>query len=226
MSFGSFQNTIIRFRDLIALGFLNLLWFVLLTAALTPQRQMLLDWARYRRERVTTAKQFWSRSIVKDLLWGEKSPALVAIAINLLIAALVVTPWILSWHNHSAPFQGLATITLGITFTLICAAIAQLMMFMKSPKRAIWAASAVVAVLVLPPIVFGILRLSPATVPLAWLFSIGAFSVFQAGVSMTTAFTAFLGHLGILSVLSLSLTRQLRKAGESETKALLVASRS
>jgi len=214
------------FNDLIWLGFLNLLWFMVLFAALTPQRQMLIDWARYRRERVTSARQFWSRSIVKELVWGEKSPALVAIALNLLIAAVVVVPWILSWQGYSSSRQGLATLVLGSTFTLLCAAIAQLMMFMKSPKRAVWAASTVAAVVILPPVVLSVLQFSYTEVPLAWLFSIGAFTVFQQGVSMTTAFTAFLGHLGILSLLSLRLTRQLKRAGESEMKALLAASRS
>ncbi|XHX79581.1 MAG: hypothetical protein RBJ76_06600 [Stenomitos frigidus ULC029] len=213
------------FHDLVLLGFCNLLWFMVLFAALTPQRQMLIDWARYRRERVTSAKQFWSRSIVKELVWGEKSPALMAIALNLLIAAVVVVPWILSWQDFSDPLQGLATIVLGSTFTLICAAIAQLMMLMKSPKRAVWAASMVAAVVILPPFVLNVLQLSYTEVPLAWLFSIGAFTVFQQSVPMTAIFTALLGHLGILSLLSLHLTRQLRRAGESETKALLAASR-
>jgi hypothetical protein len=223
--FQNFTNYDRPFEYLIWLGFCNLLWFMVLFAALTPQRQMLIDWARYRRERATSARQFWSRSIVKDLLWNEKSPALVAIALNLLIAAVVVVPWILSWQRYSSPRQGLATIVLGSTFTLICAAIAQLMMFMKSPKRGVWAAGTVAAVVILPPVVLSVLQLSYTEVPLAWLFSIGAFTVFQQGVSMTTAFTAFLGHLGILSLLSLRLTRQLKRAGESEMKALLAASR-
>ncbi|MBD2072654.1 hypothetical protein H6F86_01875 [Phormidium sp. FACHB-592] len=214
------------FYDLIGLGFFNLLWYMVLFAALTPQRQMLIDWARYRRERVTSAKQFWSRSIVKDLLWSEKSPALVAITLNLLITAIVVTPWVLSWSRpNSSPREGLVTIILGSTFTLICAAIAQLMMFMKSPKRAVWAAGTVAAVGILPPVMFAILGVSYSKVPLTWLFPFGAFATFQQGVSMTTAFTAFLGHLGILSLLSLRLTRQLKRAGESEMKALLAASR-
>lgn len=213
------------FGYLIALGFFNLLWFAVLLAALTPQRQMLLDWARYRRERVVSAKQFWSRSIVNDLVWGEKSPMLVAIAVNLLIAFAVVLPWMLTWGNASNPLQGFAVILLGATYTLICAAIAQLMMFMKSQKRAIWAAGTIAAVTILPPVVLGFLQLYPDKAPLAWLFSVGAFSVLQSSISMTTVFTAFLGHLGILSLLSLRLTRQLQRAGASETKALMAASK-
>ena len=214
------------FEDLILLGFFNLLWFMVLMAALTPPRQLLLDWARYRRERVASAKQFWSRSLIKDLLWGEKSPALMAIALNLLIALAVVTPWLSGWADTKAQLHALVSLSLGMTLTLICAAIAQLMMFMKSPKRAVWAAGMVAAVLVLPPIVFGTLQLSPYKAPFVWLFSIGAFSAVQSGVSAIAAFTALLGQLGILSVLTLRLTHQVRRAGASETKALLAASRS
>jgi hypothetical protein len=214
------------FQDLVVLGFFNLLWFMVLMAALTPKRQLLLDWARYRRERVARRKQFWSRSLVKDLLWGEKSPALVVIALNLLIAVAVVTPWLLSWTDTRAQLHALVLLSLGMTLTLICAAIAQLMMFMKSPKRAVWSASTVAAVLILPPIILSALQLTPYKASFVWLFSIGAFSAVQSGVSAGAAFTAFLGQLGILSALTLRLTHQVRRAGESETKALLAASRS
>ncbi|MBW4580494.1 MAG: hypothetical protein KME42_13095 [Tildeniella nuda ZEHNDER 1965/U140] len=214
------------FNELIVLGFFNLLWFMVLIAALTPQRQLLLDWARYRRERVASKRQFWSRSIVKDLLWGEKSPALAAIALNLLIAVAVASLWIVGWAEANSQFDALVVMSLGATLTLICAAIAQLMMFMKSPKRALWAAGAVAAVLILPPVVLGALQITTDKTPFVWLFSIGAFSALQSGVSATAALTALMGQLGILSLLTLRLTRQVRRAGESEMKALLAASRS
>ncbi len=209
--------------DLVLLGFFSLLWFVILMVALTPQRQILLDWARYRRERVAKAKHFWSRSIVEDLIWGEKSPALVAIALNLLLANAVIMPWLLGWGNASYQLQGLATLVLGGTYLLICAAIAQLMMLMKSPKRAVWAASTIAGIIALPPAILGFLQFYPTEAPLAWLFSMGAFAALQSSVSITTIFTAFLGHLGILSLLSLRLSNQLQRAGESATKALLAS---
>ncbi len=213
------------FNELIVLGFCNLLWFIVLIATITPQRQMLLDWARYRRERVTRTQPFWRRSMMPDLLWGEKSPALVAIALNLLIAMVVVTPWILGWGEAGDSISGLATIALGSTFILICAVIAQLMMFMKSPRRVAWAVGLLAIVIILPPVVLCILQLYPDKAPLAWLFSIGAFAALQSGLSTTAVLTAFLGHLGILSLLSLRLTQQLRRAGESELKALMAAGR-
>lgn len=210
------------FQDLLLLGFFNLLWFVWLLVALIPQRQMLLDWARYRRERVASVKQFWSFSVVKDLVLGEKSPALVAIALNLLLASAVVIPWVLSWRYDGRSLQNVAIIILGIMHLLICAAIAQLMM-MRSPKRAIWAASTIAGVIILPLTILVLLQLNPAHDPLAWLFSIGAFATLHSRISMLTIFIAFLGHLGILVSLALRLSFQLQRAGESEGKALLAS---
>ncbi|XGV95649.1 MAG: hypothetical protein ACAF41_23265 [Leptolyngbya sp. BL-A-14] len=213
------------FNDLIVLGFFNLLWLVMLVAVITPQRQRLLDWARYRRERVVSAKKFWSRSLLNDLLWGEKSPALVAIGLNLLIALAVVIPWMLTWKKEEDLLRGLATILLGAMYALICATIAQLTMFMKSQKPIIWTAGAIAGTIILPPVVLAVLQIYPDKAPLAWLFSIRAFAVLEAGVSATMVFTAFLGHLAVLGTLTLRLTRQLQKAGESEMKALLAASK-
>ncbi|MGA7938213.1 MAG: hypothetical protein WCA35_31980 [Kovacikia sp.] len=213
-----------RLEDFAVIALINLLWFVLLMAALMPQRQMLLDWARYRRERVSSAKKFWSQSIIKELVFGEKSPALLAIALNLLIPVAILMPWIVTWNNTENQLQACATMLLGISFVLICAAIAQIILFSKAPKRGLWASGAVGALIFMPPLVLGVLSFSPSQVPIAWLFS--AFALLAlTHTSMTTVFASFLAHLGILALLTTRLTRQLRKAGESETKALLASAK-
>jgi hypothetical protein len=207
-------------NDFAWVAFVNLVWFVILMAALMPQRQMLLDWVRYRRERVSTGKKFWSRSILKDLIWGEKSPALLAIGLNLLIAAAIFTPWIVTWADSTQQLQALAAIVLASLFVLICAAIGQLFMFAKSPKRIVWASGTIAALIFVPPTILFALSLYPSQVPAAWLFS--AFALTALGnTSITMVFTSCLTHLGILTLLTTRLSRQLRKAGESETKALL-----
>jgi hypothetical protein len=207
-----------------AVALINLLWFVLLIAALMPQRQMLLDWARYRRERVSSAKKFWSRSILKDLAWGEKSPALLAIALNLLIPAAIFTPWIMTWDDSAKPLQAYAAILFGISFVLICAAIAQIIMFSRSSKRVLWASGAVGTLIFVPPLVLGVLAFTPTQLPVAWLFS--AFALAALGHTSTTmVFASFLTHLGVLSLLATRFTHQLRQAGESETKALLAGTK-
>ncbi len=64
------------FNNLDSLSLLNLLLFLCLIAALSPHRQVLQDWARYRKQRVFTRKSFWNRALVQDLIWSEKSPAI------------------------------------------------------------------------------------------------------------------------------------------------------
>lgn len=67
---------------------LNLLLFLSLIMVLTPGRQALQDWARYRRQQAFS-RNLWNRLFMSDLVWGEKSPALVAIAINLAITSAI-----------------------------------------------------------------------------------------------------------------------------------------
>ncbi len=145
---------------------------------------------------------------------------MLAIALNLLITAAIFTPWIITWPDSTQQLQALAAIILGSLFVLICGAITQLLMFAKSPKRTIWASGAIAALIFVPPTILFALSFYPSQVPAAWLFS--AFALAALGnTSMTMVFTSFLTHLGVLTLLTTRLSRQLRKAGESETKALL-----
>jgi hypothetical protein len=74
---------------------LNLLMFLALIAALTSDRQSLYDWARYRKQIVPSSQKLWRRYPLLDLIWSEKSPAVVAIAINFLSSVIILTPWML-----------------------------------------------------------------------------------------------------------------------------------
>ncbi|MCL6434050.1 MAG: hypothetical protein K6T90_07495 [Leptolyngbyaceae cyanobacterium HOT.MB2.61] len=210
-------------HDLTVVALVNVFWFVILMAALMPQRQKLLDWARYRRERVSSRQQFWNHSVMKELIRGEKSPALLAISLNLLVAVAVFTPWILSWDEAGQKFQAFSTLLLGSMFVLICAAIAQLMMLMKTPKRTLLAAWTVGAIIFVPPVLLGLLFSSPEYFPIAWLVSAFAFAAIKHATAMEI-FISFLAHLSVFSLLTNRLAHQLRKAGESETKALLAGS--
>jgi NAD/NADP transhydrogenase alpha subunit len=204
---------------------LNLGWFMLLIAAVSPHRQSLLDWARYRREGVSSGKSFWNRSVTQDLVWGEKSPSLVAIALNLAIMVAIMTPWILTQIKFIEQFSAVAVVLSMAMFLLICSAIAQMMLLIKSPKRAIWA-TAVVSVLVLaPPFMLSLLSIYPRETPVLWLFT--AFGVAAATViSPITVLFTLLGQLAVLSALVNRMTRQLQKAGESQSKAILASAKS
>ena len=198
--------------------------FLLLIAALSPHRQALQDWARYRGERKNEKK---GRKTIfsafpfplRDLILGEKSPALVAIAVNLAIAAAIWIPWILLLPQNSRLFlqknQFILVLLLNANLILICAAIAQLTLLMKTRKPEIWAGTAVSAVIILPL----------ATITFHnnpdWLLISVVAAIAIPKASTTAIFLTILGQWSVLALLSLQLTRQLRKIGESNSKSLL-----
>jgi hypothetical protein len=103
--------------------------FLFLIVALSPRHQALLDWARYRQQRLTRGKGFWNGALIHDLLWGEKSPALVTIALNLLITVPCIVPWILSWpdsHFRHIKQEVFLALPVEAGLILIFAAVAQL----------------------------------------------------------------------------------------------------
>ncbi|AFY81927.1 hypothetical protein [Oscillatoria acuminata] len=194
---------------------LNLFLFLGLIAALSPPRQTLLDWARY-------AHQANRQSVLQDLIWGEKSPAPVAIAICVIITALVFIPWVLLWPLEIASkLQAIAAVCIYVILTAIYAVLAQIMLLLKSKKRALWATGAVAAAIGVPLLILALFGGQPETIPELFLLSILSLSGLEYATT-TPIFLAFLGHLAILAGLSFKLRQQLNLAGESATKALLM----
>jgi hypothetical protein len=194
----------------------NLQLFLCLIAMLSPHRQAMQDWARYRHQKRSARKG----GVISDLIWGEKSPALVAIVLNVAIASAMLLPWIALWPASKYKTPALSALLLNMSLIVVCAAVAQLMLFMKMPKRAPWAAATVGLMIVLPPIIFGLLSLEPSKTPDVWLFSAFPWAAVEY-TSQITVFLAIIGQSLATGLLSLQLTRQLHKAGESSTKALL-----
>ncbi|MFP4103505.1 ABC transporter permease, partial [Coleofasciculus sp.] len=197
----------------------NLVLFLGLIAALSPQRQALQDWARYRHQNRSTVKS----SLMADLLWGEKSPALLAIAMNCMIVALPLTGWILlASVDINLKLQAFASLILSLSMILIYSAIAQFILLMKTPKRGIWATGIVVATIVLPPTLLSVLSIYPGqNWGGLWLFTAFPWDYVMRHASIGLVLQAFLVQVIILGGLNWQLRRQLRLAGESATKALL-----
>jgi hypothetical protein len=210
------------------IGFLNMVWCLASIAALSPHRQTLQDWARYRYENKGVRREKGQsnfklcRSSFDELIYGEKSPAPIAIALNLAIASLIFLPWLMSWPEAVAEEKMIAlwSSLFGIGFLVICAIVAQLLLLMKHQKRAFWAMGTVGALLVLPVVVLGILDTANISYPLGFLFSILPFIGVEKASQMTLFF-GFLGHLSIIAGLTWKFRKQLRLAGESNTKTLL-----
>ena len=220
---------------------LNFFLFLGLIAILSPNRQNFHDWARYRLPssradpRADPGKHFRNPSW-QDWIWGEKSPAPVAIAINLLITAAFFIPWIVLYDaDNDYKMKAIAYFILYITLILTYALIAQLILLIKLSKRKIWAARAVAVAIILPPILlfilsarknfifttmFSMLQDIPKAAPFLWTFSILPLLDIQ-NANTSTSFIPFLSHLFAIGGLSLCLKRHLERAG---TSAIRVAS--
>jgi hypothetical protein len=196
---------------------LNLVLFLGLIAALTPERQALYDWARYRKQLVPSSQKLWRRYPILDLIWSEKSPAQISIALNLLASLLILTPWM-------PILQLFAFAIVLINFILVYATVTQLFLFSKIRNQATWAVCTIGGTIFLPPMILSMLSLHLDKAPLIWLFSVfpafGSLEALNNG-SATSIFLPVLGQWTVLVLLNLKLTRQLRIAGESATKALL-----
>ncbi|MBD2566988.1 ABC transporter permease subunit [Anabaena lutea] len=210
-----------RDADFIGLvAVLNLALVFVLTAILSPHRQTVQDWARYRHQ------NHKNESLWQDLFSGEKSPAIMAIAINLAIAAIPLIVWISlipeeDFNNSDfGKIKALLAVALSISLMMICATIAQLMLLMKNPKRHIWAIGTVAVVMFLPPIIFQVFGIYASESPTLWLFSTFPWSAIQYSGTVTI-FMALLADFTVLALLNFQLTRKVRVLGESATKALL-----
>lgn len=205
-----------------ALFIVNLVLFLGLIAALSPHRQTLQDWARYRHSKAVTPRRFGNYSLVQDLIWGQKSPALGAIAINLVITSIPVVSWILLWNvGFDHKLTALLGLFLILNLILLYAAITQLMLLMKTPKRTIWASATVVSASFLPPLILNMLFLnSGENWGSLWLFTAFPWYALKKASAMLIC-QVFFVHWLILGVLTLQLTRQLRQAGKSASFAVL-----
>jgi hypothetical protein len=211
-------------ENLLALSLLNLLLCLCLIAAVTPHRQTLQDWVSARQKKGSNSKRFPDSSLVKDLIWGEKSPAVVAIALNVAIVIIPLALFILLSPAQSATgtnaflkinesrtgaFFGL---TLKASLMLIYASIAQVLLFMRTQQRTFWTAVTLGALIVLPPTIFAVLRIGHFD-PLA-LLSLSIVFPFALLLGSEKAFLLIPGLGLILVLLNLQLTRQLRQTGK------------
>jgi hypothetical protein len=203
----------------------NPLGFLVLSMSLSPHRQACTEWVRYRHQNRAIAKGVVKRSLVQDLISGEKSSALVAIAINLIITTAIWVPWILLWGDETSP-QMIKTqhVLLGwlltMTSILLYTALVELTVFVKALRWIVGIATTGVALLVLQLVLASVLGIVPLNMPLLWVLSpVPAIAV--AFAPTTTILMAWLAQVAILGVFTLQLVRQLHKAGESTSKALL-----
>jgi hypothetical protein len=221
--------TIFAFVDFMALG---LSIFLLL-----PSKQAVQDWSRHRHERTEGGRRFWQRGLVRDLLVNDKSPALLAIAINVGIAmavwlavsllANVKTPKMGmafdDWSEPGIELKLAATVGIAAALILIYATIAHLALFLKVNKRKVWTIAIIGSATILPLVCAWILspgRILTGMAASVLLFSpFAPFGLFKLGGG--TILTAFFVQLGVLATLTRQLQRQLQLSGRSQSQELL-----
>jgi hypothetical protein len=201
----------------------NFVLFFGLIITLTPQRQTVIDWARYRKQK-SFSKGLFNLSLLKDLVWGENNPPIVAIALNLAITAVILVPWIILASDNSTNLSASIALVLSLSLIALCAALAQLVVFIQTQKPGLWVIGTLGAVIILPPLLLGLLGVNAYTSPTLWLFTVFAFEASKTA-GMFNVLLAVLGQLSLLTLCSWQITHQLKKAGASNSLTLL-ASRS
>ncbi|WP_414577486.1 ABC transporter permease subunit [Anabaena sp. CCY 9402-a] len=220
-------------QNFFIIAFFNLVLLFGMMVILSPHRQEIQDWSRYSYHQVSNRRGFLNSSWLKDVIWGEKSPALVATAINLFIIITPLVVWIIlapvlnfhhnnaiDWVNDIGRLKAILSVSLFISMMMIYTTLAQLMLLMKNPKRGIWAMGTVGVVMFLPPTILGLLGISPAKNSLIWLLSSFPWVGVQEAATITV-FMALLSELTVLTLLNFKLNKQIKLAGESATQALL-----
>lgn len=222
------QSSVYWFKDVFSWLYLcNIGLFFFLIASLSPQRQALQDWARYRREKKFPRQRFWNSSLARELIWGEKSPAVLAIALNLVIAILPITLFTVSLQSDFATkSNAFLSLALMVVLMAVYAIVYQIMLFGKTQNPQIWAIGTISAMVVLPPLMLVLLSIKPeSNAGFLWLFSIAAplVPLYSLGseLSIMAVILGIICQCGILASLNLQLRQQLRKSGESQTKAIL-----
>lgn len=212
-----------RFTENMFIFFLwNMCLMVPLFALMLTPRQAIQDWARFRFHKEEHRKDSSKTSLLSELIYGEKSPAILAIAINLIIAASAVLILFFetnidSLHSTENFSKLLGTLLVFVSLIMIYATVAQIMLMLKNSKRVLWAAGTTSALIVLPILVLGVLDIQPENT--LFLFT----AVFWSAAEKSTfseIFAVFACQVVISGLLNWYLIKQVRSAGESATKAM------
>ncbi|MCJ8279086.1 MAG: hypothetical protein MJK14_03875, partial [Rivularia sp. ALOHA_DT_140] len=175
-------------------------------------------------------KTLIKNSLLSELIFDEKSPGILAIAINCLIAASFVIALVFikgtAFYESNGTSLGLLItlcIVFSISFVIIYASIAQIVLTLKNSNRSSLAMGTTFIAILLPILIASLLTasISNSSSPdsTLWLFTI----FFPIGFANTTTikiFSVLICQFAILSLLNWYLIKQVQKLGESATKAM------
>jgi hypothetical protein len=180
-------------------------WLMLLVPMLLPSRQALAEWARH--GHVSTKK------ILSSLLWQDKSPATLAVAINMAIAAVV---WLIPCMfvvSCTEFLQILMGMLMMITLVTIYSSIAHWVMFWPIANRPGWTLGLIAGLIFGPSIaainISGASEMLYLFTPFLWN------SVRYAPIGLVILVLAL--QLAALAWLTVKLGQTLKKVGRSES---------
>ncbi|MEM1393400.1 MAG: hypothetical protein AAGG00_08930 [Cyanobacteria bacterium P01_H01_bin.150] len=200
----------------------NLFLIVPFFAFMFTHRQAIQDWARFRFYKDENSTDSPKKSLVSELLTGEKSPTVFAIAVNLLIASSAFVLLFFkanidgSYHGDRV-IEFTSVLLVFVSLIMIYATVAQIMLMLKNSKRILWAAGTTSALIILPVMILGILSAQQENI--FWLFTVGFWFTAEKS-TLPAILAAFLCQVVILGLLNSFLIKQVKSAGESATKAL------
>ncbi len=199
-----------------------------LALSLSPNRQSLQDWTRYRKTLVPETGQP-RYSLRADLIWGEKSPSVVAVGIHILMSIMTLVVAIAFWDapDGFSDSNGKLLAILGLFIVggwlWIYSIVIQWLLLSKLSKQR-WVIPLMLgAIIGLPPLVLLVLGYHSAQSFPYWLmFSFGA-SPFLAlnGDLLPVAISTLLGQALIITMSLRLFSRQLKRVGQSELKQLM-----
>lgn len=213
---------------LTAYGIFLLPVFLTLALSLSPNRQTLQDWARYRHTLVPETGQP-RYSLRADLIWGEKSPSVVAIGIHILMSIMTLAVAIASWNSPDGIWDSsgklLAILGLFIVggWLWIYSIVIQWLFLSKLSKQRLLVPLVLGAVMGLPPLVLLVLGYHGADSFPYWLmfgFGTSPFLITNPDV-FPVAISTLLGQALIITMSLRLFSRQLKRVGQSELKQLM-----
>jgi hypothetical protein len=212
-----------RFYVLVTFYTISMVWIFVIVPSILPTKQSIQDWSRYRREYVThEQRHWWQQDIIRDLLWHDRSPIVLAMLVNLLIPAIV---WGLSFEiftsDRELSFKAIGGIMIVSILTLIHTVIINLI-FLRSKAKSTGAIPLILFMSCLPLFPAFIVTGNPVFrdssinflifSPFGWM---AAMQLSLPNLGMT-----IVGQIGILAGLTKSLQSRLQQIGKSDTQIL------
>lgn len=181
--------------------------------ALCPQRASLLDWLRFQQH---------PQGMLRDLVWADKSPAIVAIAINLLIINALYVPWLflVGDGRENPTVAGIIVLSLAGVL-LIYTAVVQQIFALKIRNPYTWTMGGLGIWMLVPPIMLAILRIMPDQMPasmMIWTFLGYPFSDFAQPMLISSALVGLVAQLCVIILLVWQFQNYLRNLSHSQAR--------